>query len=65
MYIQKKWDEKVVIKREILTDKQFHTKAQAKLGIINYLEIYYNYKRIYSSLNYLTPHKFEVSNKFS
>ncbi len=52
-------------KREILPDKQFHTKVQAKLEIIDYLETYYNYKRIHSSLNYLIPHEFEVANKFS
>ncbi|WP_396432547.1 hypothetical protein [Listeria booriae] len=32
---------------------------------MDYLESYYNYKRIHSSLNYLTTYEFEVSNKFS
>ncbi|MBC1618103.1 DDE-type integrase/transposase/recombinase [Listeria booriae] len=41
------------------------TKTQAKLDIINYLEIYYNYKRTPTSLNYLRSYEFEVSNEFS
>ncbi|MBC6297973.1 IS3 family transposase [Listeria sp. FSL L7-1517] len=41
------------------TRKQFSTKLQATLIISDYLETYYNYKRIHSSLNYLTPYEFE------
>lgn len=52
-------------KREILPGKQFHTKSQAILTIMDYLETYYNYERIHSSLNYLTPHEFETMNEFA
>lgn len=52
-------------KRETLAGKQFRTKAQSMLTIIDYLETYYNYQRIHPSLHYLTPYEFETSNKFS
>ncbi|MBC1483956.1 transposase [Listeria sp. FSL L7-1509] len=32
---------------------------------MDYLETYYNYERIHSSLNYLTPHEFETMNEFA
>lgn len=52
-------------KREILPGKQFRTKTQAILTIMDYLENYYNYKRVHSSLDYLTPHEFETINEFA
>ncbi|HAB8811400.1 TPA_asm: IS3 family transposase [Listeria monocytogenes] len=52
-------------KREILPGKQFHTKKQAILIIMDYLETYYNYKQIHSNLNCLTPHEFDTINEFA
>lgn len=48
-----------LFKRETLPEKQFSTKSQVTLIISDYLETYYNYKRVHSSLNYLTPYEFE------
>lgn len=53
------------LKREVLPPKQYQTKAQARLELTDYLETYYNYKRIHSSLNYQTPADFERNTKFS
>ncbi|WP_333779983.1 integrase core domain-containing protein [Listeria seeligeri] len=47
------------LKREVLPPKQYQTKAQSRLELTDYLETYYNNKRIHSSLNYQTPADFE------
>ncbi|WP_407921727.1 IS3 family transposase [Acholeplasma palmae] len=49
-------------KREVLPKRHFKTKAIARLEILNYLEVYYNKKRHHSSLGYMTPLQFELSN---
>jgi len=33
----------------------FATRAEAKTAIVDYVETYYNRKRLHSTLNYLTP----------
>ncbi|MEN2665745.1 IS3 family transposase [Listeria aquatica] len=53
------------LKREVLPPKHYQTKAQARLELTDYLETYYNYKRIHSSLNYQTPADFERNHEFS
>ena len=42
-------------------DCVFATKAEARREIFEYLEIYYNKKRLHSSLNYQTPMEYELS----
>ncbi len=49
------------LKREVLEKHGFKTKAEALVVIIDYLENYYNTKRIHSSLNYLTPDAYGLS----
>ncbi|HFE9852592.1 TPA: IS3 family transposase [Enterococcus faecalis] len=53
------------LKRVVLPPKQYPTKAQARLELTDYLETYYKYKRIHSSLNYQTPADFERNHQFS
>ncbi len=48
-------------KREVLPIKQYKSKSQAIVDSLEYLEIYYNKKRMHSSLGYLTPCQFESS----
>ncbi len=39
--------------------ERFSTRKQAKLSIFEYIEAWYNRKRLHSSLDYLSPVKFE------
>lgn len=41
-------------------DVQFETRAQAKLAIFEYIEVWYNRQRLHSSLGYLSPLEFEA-----
>lgn len=50
-------------KREVMPTKPYKTKAQAMLDTLDYLENYYNIKRIHSSLGYQTPYEFVLSTK--
>ncbi|OTX31450.1 hypothetical protein BK717_22905 [Bacillus thuringiensis serovar malayensis] len=47
------------IKRELIQDANCKTPEQARKEIFKYIELYYNTKRIHSSLNYLSPIEFE------
>lgn len=55
------WDNAVAesffktLKTEMVYHRKFETKAQAKLEIFDYIEVWYNRKRRHSSLGYLTP----------
>ena len=39
--------------------EKFKTKEEAKLKIFEYIEVFYNRQRLHSTLNYLSPKKFE------
>ena len=41
---------------------QFETRSQARLAIFEYIEVWYNRKRLHSSLGYLSPARFEQIN---
>lgn len=47
------------LKKELVYQKKFTTREEAKNEIFEYIEIYYNRKRQHSSLNYLSPLVFE------
>ncbi|WP_244154749.1 IS3 family transposase [Pedobacter soli] len=55
------WDNAVAesffktMKTEMVYQRNFKTKKQAYLAVFEYIEIWYNRKRIHSSLGYLTP----------
>jgi len=53
------------LKRELLTDQTFASPKQAKLEIFEYIEFYYNTKRMHSSLGYVSPAQFEDQNNIS
>jgi transposase InsO family protein len=44
---------------ECLRQQKFATRAQAKLEVFTYIEMFYNRKRLHSSLGYLSPAEFE------
>ena len=43
------------LKTEMVYHKKFETRAQAKLEIFDYIEVWYNRKRRHSALDYMTP----------
>lgn len=47
------------IKRELIQDANFETPEQAQQEIFKYIELYYNTKRMHSSLGYISPVQFE------
>ena len=62
------WDNAVaenffgIIKKEYISQVKFITRNQAKLGIFDYIEAWYNPQRIHSKLGYLSPNEFEENN---
>ena len=50
------------LKRELIQDSHFDTPEQAQKEIFNYIELYYNTKRLHSSLGYVSPSEFEKLN---
>jgi len=46
--------------REISSLTVFSKKQEAKLAVFEYIEIWYNRKRLHSSLNYKTPKEVEL-----
>jgi transposase InsO family protein len=55
------WDNAVAesffatLKNEMYYQTDFATRAQARTAIVEYIEVYYNRKRLHSTLDYLTP----------
>ena len=50
------------LKRELIQDSHFDTPEQAQKEIFKYIELYYNAKRMHSSLEYVSPSEFEELN---
>jgi len=47
------------LKNEIIHHRDYHTREQARTDIFEYVELFYNRRRIHQSLDYLTPMKYE------
>ena len=47
------------LKRECVHHKQYHTRDEARADIFEYIESWYNRKRLHSSLGYLSPCEYE------
>ena len=47
------------LKKELTHHEDYHTRAQAKASIVEYIEMFYNPKRRHSSLGYLSPAEYE------
>ena len=60
------WDNAVVeslwasLKNELVFQRNFTTKQEAKDAIFQWIEVWYNRKRRHSSLDYLSPEAFEA-----
>jgi transposase InsO family protein len=49
------------LKRELVGSRIFQTREQARREIFEYIEVFYNRRRLHSYLGYLTPAEFESS----
>jgi putative transposase len=65
------WDNSVMerffgsLKTERTDGKNYVTREQARMDIIDYIEMFYNSQRLHSTLNYVSPMQFEVNNQIS
>lgn len=48
------------LKVELVNRKKYKTRDQARQDIFEYIEIYYNKKRMHSAIDYLTPYEAEM-----
>jgi putative transposase len=49
------------IKKELINKKEYSNKEELKNDLFEYIDVYYNNKRIHSSLGYLTPREYELN----
>jgi putative transposase len=49
------------LKKELVHDADFATRAQARAAIVEYIEVFYNNQRRHSSLGYVSPAEYEQS----
>ena len=63
------WDNSVAesffhtLKTELTHHERFETREQAKVAIFEYIETYYNRKRMHSANDYLSPVEFEAAHR--
>lgn len=48
-----------VLKRELIFHERYQTREEAKKSIFTYIMTFYNYKRIHSAINYMSPMAYE------
>lgn len=48
------------IKRELVHQRRFKTRAEARSEVFEYIEVFYNRRRMHSGLGYLSPEEFEA-----
>ena len=48
------------LKTELVNNEQYATREQARQSIFEYIEVFYNRKRLHSALGYLSPEAFEA-----
>ena len=49
-------------KVEAIHGERFLTRSEAKEQVFDYIEVYYNRKRLHSKLGYVSPEAFEAKN---
>jgi putative transposase len=47
------------LKKELVHDADFATRAEARAALVEYIEVFYNSKRRHSSLGYVSPAEYE------
>lgn len=61
------WDNAVAesffgtLKSELVHHEKYKTREQARLSVFDYIEVFYNKRRLHSHLNYVSPENFERS----
>ena len=48
------------LKTELVNHEDYATREQARASVFEYIEVFYNRKRLHSSLGYLSPEQFEA-----
>jgi transposase InsO family protein len=51
------------LKKELMSDRAFATRTEARAAIFEYIEVFYNRQRIHSSLGYVSPEAFEAGRR--
>lgn len=60
------WDNAVgesffaTLKKELVSRRRFATREEARLAIFNWIEYWYNARRLHSTLGYMTPMEWEA-----
>jgi transposase InsO family protein len=49
------------LKKELVHDADFATRAEARAAVVEYIEVFYNNQRRHSSLGYVSPAEYEQS----
>jgi len=49
------------LKSELVNHEHYPTRDQARAAIFQYIEVFYNRKRLHSALGYKSPEAFEAS----
>ena len=47
------------LKKELIHQRRFRTREEARRGIFEYIEVFYNRERLHSSLGYVSPAEYE------
>ena len=61
------WDNAVAeawfatLKLELIDRRSWATRAQVRTAVFEFIEIFYNRRRLHSSLNYMTPIEYEAT----
>ena len=48
------------LKAEMVNHRKFATKEEARVAIFEYIEMFYNRKRLHAALGYVSPVQFEA-----
>jgi transposase InsO family protein len=49
------------LKTELVHHRDYQTRDEARRDIFEYIEVFYNRRRLHSTLGYLSPAQFEVT----
>ncbi len=47
------------VKRELVNTREWATRAELEMALFDYIEVFYNRKRLHSTLDYLTPEEYD------